>query len=101
MREGLHKIVSTDETIVAISTPIGRSGIGVVRISGGEAGAIARHDVDQGAFELRDPEVLQELGRGGAMHRPRMGNDAWSEPAVIVSPRSGLQPHVMPALARC
>jgi tRNA modification GTPase len=42
MREGLHKIVSIDETIVAISTPIGRSGIGVVRISGGEACAIAR-----------------------------------------------------------
>jgi tRNA modification GTPase len=37
MREGLHKIVSGDETIVAIATPIGRSGIGVVRISGSEA----------------------------------------------------------------
>jgi tRNA modification GTPase len=34
MREGLHRILSTDETIVAISTPLGRSGIGVVRISG-------------------------------------------------------------------
>src|SRR5947208_17174508 len=41
MREGLHKIVSSDETIVAISTPLGRSGIGVVRISGAEAVAIA------------------------------------------------------------
>jgi len=41
MREGLHKIVSSDETIVAISTPLGRSGIGVVRISGDEASAIA------------------------------------------------------------
>lgn len=37
MREGLHKIVSLDETIVAISTPTGRSGIGVVRISGRDA----------------------------------------------------------------
>ncbi len=37
MREGLHKIVSLDETIVAISTPLGRSGIGVVRISGRDA----------------------------------------------------------------
>ena len=34
MREGLHKIVSSDETIVAISTPLGRSGIGVIRLSG-------------------------------------------------------------------
>jgi tRNA modification GTPase len=37
MREGLQKIVSIDETVVAISTPIGRSGIGVVRVSGREA----------------------------------------------------------------
>ncbi len=42
MREGLHKIVSSDETIVAISTPAGHSGIGVVRISGTESAAIAR-----------------------------------------------------------
>jgi tRNA modification GTPase len=42
MREGLHKIVSADETIVAIATPFGRSGIGVVRLSGSDAGAIAR-----------------------------------------------------------
>ena len=41
MREGLHKIVSSDETIVAIATPIGRSGIGVVRISGSRALEIA------------------------------------------------------------
>src|SRR5262245_9315946 len=34
MREGLHKIVSDEETIVAISTPLGHSGIGVVRMSG-------------------------------------------------------------------
>lgn len=41
MREGLQKIISLDETIVAISTALGRSGIGVVRISGKEALAIA------------------------------------------------------------
>src|SRR5688572_401395 len=34
MREGLQKIVSDDETIVAISTPLGHSGIGVIRVSG-------------------------------------------------------------------
>ena len=40
MREGLHKIASADDTIVAISTPIGRSAIGVVRISGPLAATI-------------------------------------------------------------
>jgi tRNA modification GTPase len=42
MREGLHKIVSDDETIVAISTPIGHSGIGVIRMSGNDCLNTAR-----------------------------------------------------------
>ncbi len=33
---------STDDTIVAIATPIGRGGIGVVRVSGADASRIAR-----------------------------------------------------------
>lgn len=41
MREGLHKVVSSEDTIVAISTPRGRSGIGIVRLSGPEAEKIA------------------------------------------------------------
>ena len=41
MREGLQKVVPTDDTIVAIATPHGRSGIGVVRISGKQAENIA------------------------------------------------------------
>jgi tRNA modification GTPase len=41
MREGLHRIVSSDDTIVAISTALGRSGIGVVRLSGSAAHSIA------------------------------------------------------------
>ena len=41
MREGLHKVVPNDDTIVAISTPMGRSAIGVVRISGRQAESIA------------------------------------------------------------
>ena len=41
MQEGLHKIVSEDETIVAISTPLGHSGIGVVRMSGAECLKVA------------------------------------------------------------
>jgi tRNA modification GTPase len=42
MREGLHKIVSDEETIIAIATPIGHSGIGVIRMSGRECLKIAR-----------------------------------------------------------
>jgi len=41
MREGLQKIVPTDDTIVAISTPFGRSGIGVVRLSGSHSESAA------------------------------------------------------------
>jgi tRNA modification GTPase len=40
MREGLHKIIAGDDTIVAIATPFGRSGIGVIRISGPSAKSI-------------------------------------------------------------
>lgn len=42
MQEGLHKIVSSEETIAAISTPLGHSGIGVIRLSGSKAEEIAR-----------------------------------------------------------
>jgi tRNA modification GTPase len=34
VQEGLHKISSSEDTIVALSTPMGRSGIGVIRVSG-------------------------------------------------------------------
>jgi tRNA modification GTPase len=37
----IHPRIPTDDTIVAISTPPGRGGIGVVRLSGGQAAAIA------------------------------------------------------------
>jgi tRNA modification GTPase len=36
-------VFSTDDTIVAISTPLGRAGLGVVRVSGSDAAAIAQH----------------------------------------------------------
>src|SRR5215470_7778899 len=42
MQEGLHKIVSSDETIVAISTPLGHSGLGVIRISGNASLGLAK-----------------------------------------------------------
>jgi tRNA modification GTPase len=54
MLEGLHKIVSTDETIVAISTPLGHSGLGIVRISGNDSTKVIRHffKSDSQNFEL-------------------------------------------------
>lgn len=60
MREGLHKILSIDETIVAISTPAGRSGIGVVRVSGRDAMEIAEkffHGHSVSKLEHRKAEV--------------------------------------------
>jgi tRNA modification GTPase len=42
VREGLHKIVSDDETIVAVATPLGHSGIGLVRMSGPQCRDVAR-----------------------------------------------------------
>ena len=41
MREGLYKVVSAEDTIVAVATPSGRSALGIVRISGVEAQRIA------------------------------------------------------------
>jgi tRNA modification GTPase len=46
VREGLHKIVFQEDTIVALSTPHGRSGIGVVRVSGSLTQEIARRFFD-------------------------------------------------------
>jgi tRNA modification GTPase len=54
MREGLDKIISLDETIVAAATPQGRSAIGIVRISGPDAFRIAkRHFQSKSAVEHR------------------------------------------------
>jgi tRNA modification GTPase len=44
---------STDDTIVAIATPPGRGGIGVVRISGPDSAAIAQRLTHRVAFEPR------------------------------------------------
>jgi tRNA modification GTPase len=59
-----------DDTIVAIATPPGRGGIGVVRLSGSEARSIARpmlrlaHDLEAGRAhfgELIDPAAGQRI----------------------------------------
>jgi tRNA modification GTPase len=54
VREGLQKVASPEDTIVALATPAGRSGIGVVRISGTLASDIARQ-----CLTLRSPLVAR------------------------------------------
>src|ERR1051325_3710450 len=66
MREGLQKIASDEETIVAIATPFGHSGIGVVRISGRLCRSIAEQ-----CFTPRRRE-------SGLQHRTTVVGD-WSE----------------------
>jgi tRNA modification GTPase len=62
--------VNLDDTIVAIATPPGRGGIGVVRLSGPEARSIAspmlrlKHDLEPGRAlfgELMDPESKSRI----------------------------------------
>jgi len=57
VREGLHKIVSADDTIVAISTPMGRSGVGVVRVSGSQARNIG-HQFFKGSSPLSHRKAI-------------------------------------------
>jgi tRNA modification GTPase len=60
--EGSQKIVPTDDTIVAISTPLGRSGIGVVRISGPHTNAIATRLLKSASpLVIRRASVVQWL----------------------------------------
>ena len=56
---------STDDTIVAIATPPGRGGIGVVRLSGPEAAAIARALTGRDGFEPRHATLTKVAGRDG------------------------------------
>jgi len=70
VREGLQKVASSDDTIVAISTPVGRSGIGVVRLSGSNAEAIGNQFLKRplshqravmGRWQGPDGEVVDEV----------------------------------------
>jgi len=47
-------MISLDDTIVAISTPIGEGGIGIVRMSGPQAPVILRHLFSPGALQTLD-----------------------------------------------
>ena len=56
---------ATDDTIVAIATPIGRSGLGVVRLSGSASAAIARTLVDRDApFAARQATLVRLRAAG-------------------------------------
>ena len=92
---------STDDTIVAIATPPGRGGIGVVRLSGPGAAAIARRS-DRRATRLRaaprdarthghaaasrpiDRAVVTHLPRAAFLHRRGRRRDqrAWQPGAA-------------------
>jgi tRNA modification GTPase len=70
VREGLQKVVSADDTIVAVSTPAGRSGIGVVRLSGSNAETIGNQFVNRplshqravrGRWQGSDGEVVDDV----------------------------------------
>ena len=70
MREGLQKVVSSDDTIVAISTPAGRSGIGLVRLSGSNAESIGNQFIRRplshqravtGRWQAPDGEVIDDV----------------------------------------
>lgn len=56
----------TDDTIVAIATPPGRGGIGVVRLSGPAAASIAARLTARASFEPRHATLTAVLGAGGA-----------------------------------
>lgn len=56
---------STEDTIVAIATPPGRGGIGVVRLSGPDAAAIARALTGRQGFEPRHATLTTVSGRDG------------------------------------
>jgi tRNA modification GTPase len=57
---------STEDTIVAIATPPGRGGIGVVRVSGPRAAAIAQTPAHRNSFEPRHATLTTIAGSDGS-----------------------------------
>ena len=55
---------STDDTIVAIATPPGRGGIGVVRLSGPKAAAIACTLTGRSSFDPRHATLTRVADAG-------------------------------------
>jgi tRNA modification GTPase len=78
--------VNLDDTIVAIATPPGRGGIGVVRLAGPEARSIAepmlrlKHPLEAGRTSFG--ELIEPCGAGpGARGTPGFGVMGWLTPA--------------------
>jgi tRNA modification GTPase len=65
LQVGPFAMFSTDDTIVAIATPPGRGGIGVVRLSGPDAAAIARTLTGRDRFEPRHATLTTVSDRDG------------------------------------
>lgn len=60
---------TTQDTIVALSTPMGRSGLGVIRLSGPDALALAQH-----LFRPKGaPSLLPHRATFGTVHEPQTG----------------------------
>ncbi len=57
---------STADTIVAIATPPGRGGIGVVRLSGPQAASIVCRFTNRERFEPRHATLVRVIGEDGA-----------------------------------
>ena len=68
VRSGVFEspMFSTDDTIVAIATPPGRGGIGVVRLSGPRAAAIACVLTGRNGFEPRHATLARVVAGDGA-----------------------------------
>ena len=80
---------STSDTIVAIATPPGRGGIGVVRLSGPEAHAIAQHlTTRREAFEARRATFTKVRLETDATTKVRLKADAPYDTVLADASRS-------------
>jgi tRNA modification GTPase len=79
---------STEDTIVAIATPPGRGGIGVVRLSGGSAGAIAQALTRRDTFEPRHATLarIRVRATGSSMPMSALPEEAIDRVVVTYFP---------------
>ncbi len=95
-RNRYNLCVNLDDTIVAIATPPGRGGIGVVRIAGPEARSIAapllrlKHELEPGRAVFG--ELIEPCGRG-RLAREETGTDPEVDSEEKVSRASRPRPH--------
>jgi tRNA modification GTPase len=82
-------VFSTTDTIVAVATPPGRGGIGVVRLSGPDAHGIAQRLVThRGDFEPRHATFTRVRSRNAAQGiTPAIGSDRIDHVVVTYFPR--------------